>query len=150
MRFQAKTEEEVSNLIPKGEYAFEVLEAEEKTSKKGNDMIALKVGIDYNNSLRGVFDYLVDIDSMAYKTRHFADTVGMLAEYEKGALNAESLIGLTGKCRLDIQPADSTYEAKNVIKDYVKRKPGEEAPAMPEHDPIKSGARDKMDDEIPF
>lgn len=148
MRFQAKTEEEVSNLIPKDEYAFEVLEAEEKTSKSGNDMIALKLGIDYNNSLRGVFDYLVDIDSMAYKTRHFADAVGLLAEYEKGNLNAEELVGLTGKCKIDIQPAKDGYDAKNVVRDYVKRKVGEVAPAKIE--PKVAGVRNPMDDDIPF
>ena len=120
MKFQPKSEKEVSNLIPKGEYIFEVLEADEKTSKSGNDMIALKLGVVYNDSVRGIFDYLVDIDSMAFKTRHFADSVGLLAEYEKGSLDAGALVGLTGKCKIDIQPAKDGYDAKNAVKDYVK------------------------------
>lgn len=150
MKFAPKSEEEVSNLIPKGEHAFEVLEADERQSKKGNDMIALKLGISYGDSLRGVFDYLVDIDSMAYKTRHFADTVGMLAEYEKGTLNGADLIGLTGFCKLDIEPANDQFGPKNVVKDYVKRVGSTAAPAAFAPKAANGAARDKMDDEIPF
>ena len=143
MKFQPKSEEEVSNLIPKGEYPFEVLSAEEKTSKSGNDMIALKIGVAYNDATRGVFDYLVDLESMAYKTRHFADSVGLLADYEKGSLDADKLPGLTGKCRIDIQPAKDGYDAKNVVKDYVK---GSGAVAAA---PAKKGETVK-DDDIPW
>jgi hypothetical protein len=141
MKVQPKTEQECSNLLPAGVYSFEVLEATEGKSKKSNDMITLKLGIEHNESTRGIFDYLVDIDSMAFKIRHFADAVNMLAEYEKGQLNADDLVGLSGKCKLDIQPAQNGYDAKNVVKDYVKR--GEaSAPAKK--------AEEGMDDPIPW
>jgi len=39
MRFQPKTEAEVLNLLPAGEYDFLVKDAEDKTSQAGNDMI---------------------------------------------------------------------------------------------------------------
>lgn len=147
MRFEAKSEEEVSSfdLAPAGKYAFEVLEAEEKQSKAGNDMIALKIGILHNGSMNGVFDYLVSGEKTAYKVRHFADAVGMLAEYEKGQLNAADLVGLTGECQIVIQPAKDGYDAKNSVKDYVKRGGAQPAKAA-------KGARTEIiqDDPIPW
>ena len=146
MKFEAKTEEEVSSfdLAPAGKYAFEVLEAEEKQSKAGNDMIALKIGILHDGSMHGVFDYLVAGEKTAYKVRHFADAVGMLAEYEKGQLNADDLVGLTGECNIVVQPAKDGYDAKNSVKDYVKRG-GASAPAK-----VAKKAAEVIDDDIPF
>lgn len=146
MRFSPKTEEEVSNLLAEGVYPFEVLEAAEKQSKAGNDMIALKLGIvGPDDSKRAVFDYLLTDESAQYKLRHFSDTVGLLAEYEKGALTADNLVGLTGKCKLVIQPAKDGYDAKNSVRDYVKRGAKDAAPVKG-----SSAAKNDMDDDIPF
>jgi len=146
MRFEPKSEQEVAEagLAPAGKYAFEVLEAVEKTSKAGNDMIALKIGIEYEGSTRGVFDYLVAGEKTAYKVRHFADAVGMIAEYERGALNADDLVGLTGECHIVVQPAKDGYDAKNSVKDYVKRAAGSVAPAR------SAKTETVIDDDIPF
>ncbi len=148
MRFQPATEAEVSErgLLPKGEYAFEVLEATDTTSKSGNEMMKVKIAIEHNDSRYGVFDYLVGTEGMAYKVRHFADAIGLIDQYEKGELPAELCIGLAGKCKIDIQPAKDGYDAKNVVKDYIKR--GENvAPLVANKKPI---TRDDMDDDLPF
>src|ERR1700739_2856565 len=122
MRVEPKTETEVAaaGLFAKGKYPFEVLEAAEGQSKAGNDMIEMKVAIYDGDKKRNVFDYLVSMDSMAYKIRHFADAVGMLKDYEAGNLDADKLIGCSGECLVDIDPEKNGYPAKNVIKDYVK------------------------------
>lgn len=144
MRFQPKTEQEVAaaGLWPKGAYDFEVTEATEKQSSKGNDMIELVVRLyDTEGRTRKVFDWLVDTDGGAYKIRHFAEAVGMLPEYEKGEMQAFHMIGKAGRCEVVIQK-DKTgaYPDKNSIADYVvggTATPGAKTPAM-------------VDDEIPF
>ncbi len=145
MKVQPKTEAEITaaNLIPAGEYMFEVIEATEKTSKNGNDMIALKLSVHADDYARGVFDYLVDIESMAYKIRHFADATGLLPQYEAGQLSADDMIGVTGKCKIAQQPEKDGYPAKNVVKDYVKRPAGAAAVK-------KSATAEVADDDIPF
>ena len=129
MRFTPKTEAELkeSELLPEGEYQFEILTAEDTQSKStGNDMLKLSLRIFENggeNSQR-VFDYLVSIDSMIWKIRHFAEAIGMLPEYESGEMLAETLPGRTGKCKIVIQPASGQWDAKNVVKDYLPRPAG--------------------------
>lgn len=123
MRFEPKTEKEIAegNLLPLGNYDFEVAGAEEKTSKSGNDMIELKVRV-YDNEGQGrtIFDYLVDTDGAAYKLRHFAYSVGRGPDYEKGELRADALPGLTGKAKVFVKKDKSgQYPDKNAIADYL-------------------------------
>jgi hypothetical protein len=126
MKFKPKSEREVSSagLFPPGEYDFEIVEATEDTSKSGNDMIVMKVSIfNQEGQRRFVFDYLVDTDGGAYKIRHCAESVGLLASYERGELEADDLVGKAGTCKVGIQK-DKTgnYPDKNVINDYFKPK----------------------------
>lgn len=123
MDFKPKDEKDLNSfdLLPDGSvYDFEVLEATDETSKSGNDMIKLKIGI-YTSEKIGprIFDYL--LEAMEAKLRHFCDSVGLLSEYEQGSLDAYSCRGRSGKCKIGIQPAKDTYPAKNVIKDYICR-----------------------------
>lgn len=147
MRFSPKSEAEISegNLLPAGTYPFQVLEATDKQSKAGNDMIALKLGIeDSNGSQRAVFDYL--LEAMEYKLRHFAEAVGLLKAYEKGELHAEMLVGLSGECRIAIKAASGGYDPKNEVKDYIKGGVDVVEPAKKS----KKDEQDDMDSEIPF
>ena len=153
MRITPKTEAEVqeAGLLTAGEHPFEVLEATDKQSKAGNDMLALKLGIDTEDGKRAVFDYLGEFAE--YKLRHFFDTIGQLEMYESGNIDAEALVGCTGMARIVIQPAKDGYDAKNSVKDYVKR-PGmaQKAPGKTKVAPIKKrvAAKDMPDDDIPF
>lgn len=124
MKFNPKTEEQiaVAGLIPPGEYPFEVLFAEDQISKKENAMIKLKIGI-YNAEGKcfHVTDYLVG--TMESKLRHFADSTGLLPQYQSGTLSAEQTVGRTGTCRVVIKvDPTGTYNPKNEVKDYVVRK----------------------------
>ena len=148
MKVQPKSESDIAlaNLIPDGVYPFEVLEAKETRSTKGNDMTALKVNVVHADGEKVIFDYLVSIDSMAYKIRHFAESIGMLAEYEAGDLPAEQMVGRTGSAKVGNQPAQGGYDAKNVIKDYIKGLPSAEKTAKAH----KAAAEVLQDDDIPF
>lgn len=120
MRIQPKTEAEISadGLFPAGVYTFEVMKAEETTSKAGNDMIALTLKV-YNedDGFTLVNDYL--LESIAYKLRHFCETIGLLPQYESGTLDANEMIKQAGKVKIAIEHKNPDYPAKNVVKDYV-------------------------------
>lgn len=124
MNFKAKTEEQIRSamLLPKGEYQFEVLSAEDTTSKKsGAEMIKVNLGIYNGEAIAArVFDYLMP--AMEAKLRHFCDCTGLLAQYQAGTLCAEDCKGRTGRCKLAVE-VDETgkYEDKNAVKDYVCR-----------------------------
>jgi hypothetical protein len=141
MKVEPKTEKQVQemNLRSPGEYDFLVVSAEDKLSSKGNEMAVVKLQMEDSEGRNfTITDYLVSIDSMAYKVRHFAESVGLLAEYEKGDLPATYMEGRTGKCKVGVKPAEGQYSAKNIVTDYI----GTGATEAP--------AKQLEDDEIPF
>ena len=148
MQVKPKTEKEIAeaNLWPAGIYDFEIIEAEEATSKNDRDMIAMRVRVYHpDGSPATLRDWLVDDDRMAYKVRHCAEACGLLVEYEKGVLLARDLMGRTGKCKVGIQKdRNGQYPDRNSISDYVVGEKAGNAPAP--------AARKvaPIDDEIPF
>lgn len=159
MRFDPKTEKEVQNLLDPGICDFEVADAKDTSSQARNDMMVLTVIVYQGDQKKTIKDYLVgQVDSMAFKIRHFADTIGMLDVYESGQLEAENVIGATGKCRIDIDKKDPAFPPKNVIRDYIKRdsQPQKAPTAVTNTTPkaaIKGSASAKdafLDDDIPF
>ncbi len=147
MRFTPKSEKDIAEagLWPAGEYDFEVMEATEATSNAGNEMTHLQLFV-YNaaGQRQRIDDYLVATDRAAYKIRHFAEATGMLAQYETGAIPAESMVGRSGRCKVIIaKDKGLQYPDKNAVADYVKRKDGAAARA-----PTPKAA--DIDDEIPF
>lgn len=150
VQFTPKTDEELAaeGLLPKGEYDFEVKEAEETTSKAGNDMIKVRLSVmDDEGSPHTVWDYL--LESMGYKLKSFADAVGMSNDYSSGNLSASEMEGRAGRVKIDIDPEKNGYPAKNVVKSYIKAAGHSAARAPGGGARAKMPARD-LDDEIPF
>ena len=122
LSFTPKTEEQIAeeNLVPDGEYPFEVIKAEEAISKKtGDPMIKLKLCIFTDDGPAGerhVYDYL--IQTMDFKLRHFCACTGLLERYETGTLEAEDCNGRTGHCIVKTEK-QAGYKPKNAVKDYV-------------------------------
>ena len=145
MRVNPMSEKEIAeaNLWPAGTYDYEIIEAEEQTSKAGNDMIALRVKLfNAQGSSIVVDDYLVDSPKAAYKVRHCAEASSLLGEYEKGELLARDLTHRTGKCKVVVsKDRNGQYPDKNQVADYLR--PDSAAPAAPKPAP-------SIDDEIPF
>lgn len=144
MRFEPKTEKEVQemNLRDPGEYDFLVVSAEDKLSGAGNEMAEIKLQMEDAGARNFTLtDYLVGTPGMAFKVRHFAETAGLLAEYEKGNLPAEFMEGRTGRCKVGIQPAQGQYRAKNIVVDYV---------GTGARGPVTAKTPELVDDEIPF
>jgi hypothetical protein len=159
MRFTPKPESEVSGngLWPEGIVDFEVMEAEETTSRNGDDMIKLKIKVfNETGGSRTVYEYLLGTDSMQWKVRAFCAATGLLDQYETGELDAIDMEGRTGKAKLVIQK-DKTgqYGDKNAIGSYIAHveKPKAAAVRKPEvrrAQVARPAPQDDLSDEIPF
>jgi hypothetical protein len=149
MKVQPITEAEAipPMLFKRGLYDFEILDAREKVSSKGNDMIELNLVVyDTEGKKRFLYDYLVSSEGMAYKLRHFSAAVGLLPQYEKGELKAADMLGKVGRCQIGIQKDKfGQYPDKNIVSDYVASKLG----ALPAPPPA-TVSEEIEDDEIPF
>lgn len=130
MKFQGKTEEQLNEerLIPDGTICdFEVVEAKDTKSKKGNDMIELtKIKVYHGDSFRFVMDWL--LEAMPHKLLHFCQTTDLTKEYERGTLCAQDCIGRGGKVRMTVEEQDG-YEPRNKVKDYIGTKEAEKIKA---------------------
>lgn len=131
-------------LWPRGIYDYEVIDAKDRISKSGNDMIELTLNVtNQEGKTRKIFDYLVDVEAMSYKIRHFASASHLLPTYDKGELAANDCLQTNGRLQLGIQKGKDGYQDKNVVQDYVPTIEG--APLIASKAP-----EDVPDDEIPF
>lgn len=147
--FNPKTDEQIAAennyaLLQSGIYPFIVKEVTAKTSKTGNPMLELKLGILTPQGAEVfVKDFLL-ADSMAFKLKHFCEAIGMVNEYEQGKLDPRALVGKAGKVNLTIQKGKEKpdgsgfYNDKNAVKDYMK-------PTMP-----GQASDPAFNDKIPF
>ena len=137
--FHPFTEEELNqiNLVEDGEYEFEVLRSDRRTSRAGNPMAELQIRyFDKNGIAHTVFDYLVfsSVPLNIKKVKHFCDATGLQEEYKQGSI-PEELGGLSGKFKITTQegqeipedklqgkPKGSKYPSKNVVEDYIGKK----------------------------
>ena len=120
MEFKPRTEQEIqdSKLWKKGDYDFEIVDAEEKQSKAGKTMIELRLRITDGKNARTISDYL--LDETAGKLRHAASACGLLAKYDSGALADSDFKGKRGKLLLGVEKdRKKVYPDKNVVLDYV-------------------------------
>lgn len=140
MRFQPKTEEEVTkvDLLKVGEGEFTVTNAIDTTSKVkpdgsgGNPMIEVTLEVfDADGETATIKDYL--LEATAKKLRHFCYAVGLGDEYERGAIEADNLIGCGGKCVIGIERAQrgSGYPDRSRIADYVPQNGASNGHARP-------------------
>lgn len=157
MQFNSKSREELAreSLTPPGEYDFEIMRAEETTSKKGNEMIKLKLRVFVENGEIHVYDYLVA--GMEYKLANFCDAIGRSDDYDDGEINADNLVGCAGKLKLVIEEAEKDkdtgevkWPAKNVVKTYIAGKKGQEKMAERRVKTAPTAAVKTDDEEIPF
>lgn len=127
MKVSPKTEKELNemNLIPIGDYPFEVLDAQDKKSKKGSDMIELQLAIFVGDSRRLLTDFL--LDAMPGKLFHFCQYTGLADKYAKGELTAEDCLGKSGyltvktsKGKKKDGPGDEYWPDRSSVDDYIR------------------------------
>lgn len=124
--YQPKTEEQIAKegLLPEAIYEAEIIESEAKTSKSGNEMIALKVKVfDEEGGQHIVFDYIVFGNNFGErKFRHAAVACNLLDKYTAGKLEADDFVNTM--CRVEVKQQKGTTEypnPKNIIFDYIER-----------------------------
>lgn len=107
------------DLIPKGIYNFQVINAEEAISKSGNDMIKLQIKIWMEDGReRIVFDYL--LEALEYKLGHFAEVTGLMDQYNSKLLTAHDCLNKTGSLKIGVQSdKNGIYPDKNAVIDYI-------------------------------
>lgn len=135
--------EQINSMFVVGECEFQIVFAEEKVSKAGNEMIKVVLDVwDSNGKKIKLYDYIVDIPTMAWKVKHFCESIAV--DYEKGSFSAESIVMKGGKCVTHYrkEKMDDGSEREFVrVKDYIKNEKKDE----PHTNEQKS-----FDDDIPF
>lgn len=131
MQYSRMTEEQdkARNAWPKGDYPFIVKVVEDKPTKSGDNMM-LVVDLELHRddgATKKLRDWIVyDLDSMAWKLRHFAATLGLLEQYDANMLTPGDVLEKHGVVRIsttEFTNNDGEVTLQNVVKDYVK--PGE-------------------------
>lgn len=161
MNFPAKTEKQLKEelLIPAGTYPFEVMSAEDKNSRAGNEMIELELRVFMpDGRSRQLKDWLME--KMAFKLFHFCAYTGLAVKYEQGTLHSEDCIGKTGYAVIEIQvDKKGEYPDRNSVKDYVRamdmkksdvvasRPAGEVTPSAQRQNPQP---QENIDEDVPF
>ena len=146
MKFQPKTESELAseNLAPEGQYGYEVASATEeigKTSGKPYIKLGLKIYGDDGRENRMFCNLSTGYERLL---RNFCDSAGILAEYGRGELHPDMLIGLGGGCQVIIKTQPG-FSPKNEVKDFVKRKDNVAKPAS-----VAKSPTDPDDDGLPY
>ena len=158
------SEEEVQKarykLMDDGEYNAVVNKATDRLSASGNQMTEFDLTV-YDNNGHGhpMKDFLVNLESMLWKQRHFCYAAGLVKEYEEkkfcGAIceNRNVRVKVTFQAGKEI-PYDklkgkapgARYPDKNVIEDYIDQNaaPIKQNNASAEH------AELPFNDDIPF
>lgn len=119
MQFQPKTKQEIDDerLLPKGEYDFEIEDAEEKNSAKGNGMIQLTVRVSNGNGhSRKLTDYI--LPQKAEKLRNCCAACGVLDKYKSGTVSDDDFPGKCGRLTLKVEKKKG-WPDRNVIADYL-------------------------------
>ena len=139
-----------------GDYDFAIYQAEDTQSAKGDDMLKLTLHILLGDGKhRTVFDYVLGTDNWAWKARHLAESIDMLAQYERGELDPDFLESRVGRVRLKIKPASGPWPPGNQVADYLPRESSAHTTVLATGGRAAAPAREKVfagdiDDEIPF
>lgn len=152
MRFKPKTQEELDsmNLFKAGIYSFKVTNAQDQTSKSGNEMLKITLEIyDDMGNIHHLFDYL--LEAMAHKLHSFCKSVGLLELYKNGALHSNDCIGKCGLVEIGIEkgkenPQGGFYADKNAVKKYLDEKSRQTSTPSTQSSKTESG----FDDDLPF
>ena len=119
MEFDPKSEQQIRNemCMTPGEYDFEVADAVEKVSAKGNPMIELTLRIfTPSGSVRVIKDWLVP--TMELKLNRFSRATGLWDVSQGGTMDDLAIKGVSGRCVLTIKSSEQ-FGDQNAVKDYI-------------------------------
>jgi hypothetical protein len=165
MRYTPYSEAEIQSMgvMDEGVYPFQVLEVivtdkynAPLRDKNGIDMAKLKLLVwDKDSRERTLYTFISGDGNFAYKLRHFAKTLGMLADYENGSFDIERTQGKEGFANLVIKKgtlkndgSGEMWADRNDVKDFVDAPVPGQAQASPSTQPVAQP--NDLDDQIPF
>lgn len=143
------------SLLPEGLYDIEVVDAEERTSQKGNQMIALTLEARHPDGYPSrVWDYLVSTPAAVFKIKQFCDAAGLTAEFTAGTLTESHCRGRRLKAKVFVESGRDGYQDRNAVREYVATSDigGGGIATMPEQVQATAAAAPAAvgDDDIPF
>jgi hypothetical protein len=134
-----ETEQPEYKILDAGDYNFVVDDAEERNSKSGNAMIALKLKVGEAPNDRNVYDYLVFDGKSEWKLGTFLHSIGrhpgVGVEME---IDPNDLVGRSGRAKIKVDLYNGNKS--NKVQDYLFDKNAKQKPVE-----ATSGA-----DTIPF
>lgn len=130
------------DLLPVGDYDFEVTKAEDGLSKSGNEQIKLTLAVYQGDRKYTVWDYLTFTEKSQWKAYSFCKATELVEEFKAGELSAFHCGGRIGELKIGIQKAQDEHPEKNTVKSYIPKE--EAARAIPGAKPTAP------DDDIPF
>jgi hypothetical protein len=155
-KYDVYTEEQAMagrfQLMKEGVYDAVVTASQDTQSKTGNAMMDITLSVyDESGKTHDIRDFLVFTKGMMWKVVHFADSAGIMKEYEEGKLCSETAINKSVKVKISMEQgreipeeklqgkaSGSRYPDKNKVEDYVK------------NEDKKIELNPELDDDIPF
>lgn len=138
-------------ILKEGEYDAVITASQDTLSaNSGNPMMDMTVTVyDENGKPHDVRDFLVFTKAMMWKVVHFANSAGILKEYEERKLCSQIAIGKRVRVKIVIEegreipedklkgkPLGSKYPDKNKVEDYVKKEDQKALRNTDEFDPF--------------
>lgn len=122
-------------LIKEGIYEGVITSSQDTKSSTGNPMMDMTVTVyDDNGKPHDIREFLVFTKTMMWKVIHFADSAGLLKEYEEGKLCSQVAIDKRVMVKIIVEegseipqdklkgkPLGSKYPDKNKIGEYIKK-----------------------------
>lgn len=139
MKFSANEDNMNSfEVLPEGDYEFEVEEAIIQESKRGGYQwkVTLRMDPTDGKPSRKVWEYFPETEKMKWKFASFLKCVGLIpadSSEEFDTALMKDAVGEIGKCHLGIQPAEGPYPEKNTVKAFLRpeKEAAKEAPKAP-------------------
>lgn len=147
MKFDLSEPQQVRQfeLIENGWYPFEIIEAKDSVSKKGNPMIELKLRLDVNGTRRVLKDYV--LGAFPHKLKRFAESIGAEDQYRSRDIQTDALIGKAAMCNV-IKEAGRDGKDRNSVVDYMSAESPAERDAQ--HTDDAAGHDTDTQQDIPF
>ena len=131
MTMQYNPDEMIEHIpVEEGDYEFSVVNANEATSKNGNDMIELELQCEVGRDKPiTVFDRLVNTPGSLWVVKDFCNAVAPRLNFDAGELEAANCIGLTGKAHLLLGAENNKGRRYMEVACYVQRSDGSHEPS---------------------
>jgi hypothetical protein len=136
MKITPRSDQELSSLIPEGDYILEVIHSEEKISKTSNkEMFHFKFKA-YTSAATGVTIEKYIVVTAEKILKDFCYAFGLNHEYDTGLLDEKYCLGKFGKAHIIVEPESTgvkwdevtrqnktvNYPPKNAIQYFIRGK----------------------------